>query len=196
MITPHRLRDHRHRAAPFDSGRTATHEVGHWLNLRHIWGTTMTAQRLDYVDRHAERRRPRTTGRRLRRRLLRQRPARRHVHELHGLHGRRGDVHVHRRAGVRMTVALDTAARHLHRQGSAYGGLGRFAALAGGRHAARLQHVVALRRPQREADVLLDQQHRQPAAAGQRRGSSPRSRRRPTAGCPRSARRAAAAGAG
>ncbi len=24
--------------APFDQGRTATHEVGHWLNLRHIWG--------------------------------------------------------------------------------------------------------------------------------------------------------------
>jgi hypothetical protein len=25
---------------PFDGGRTATHEVGHWLNLRHIWGDT------------------------------------------------------------------------------------------------------------------------------------------------------------
>jgi Pregnancy-associated plasma protein-A len=25
-------------AAPFGLGRTATHEVGHWLNLRHIWG--------------------------------------------------------------------------------------------------------------------------------------------------------------
>ncbi|WBB78088.1 zinc metalloprotease [Micromonospora sp. WMMD882] len=25
-------------AAPFDGGRTLTHEVGHWLNLRHIWG--------------------------------------------------------------------------------------------------------------------------------------------------------------
>jgi hypothetical protein len=23
---------------PFDYGRTATHEVRHWLNLRHIWG--------------------------------------------------------------------------------------------------------------------------------------------------------------
>jgi hypothetical protein len=25
-------------AAPFHLGRTATHEIGHWLNLRHIWG--------------------------------------------------------------------------------------------------------------------------------------------------------------
>ncbi len=25
-------------SSPFDGGRTLTHEVGHWLNLRHIWG--------------------------------------------------------------------------------------------------------------------------------------------------------------
>ena len=25
-------------AAPFNLGRTVTHELGHWLNLRHIWG--------------------------------------------------------------------------------------------------------------------------------------------------------------
>lgn len=24
--------------SPYDKGRTATHEIGHWLNLRHIWG--------------------------------------------------------------------------------------------------------------------------------------------------------------
>jgi hypothetical protein len=23
---------------PFNKGRTATHEIGHWLNLRHVWG--------------------------------------------------------------------------------------------------------------------------------------------------------------
>jgi hypothetical protein len=27
--------------APFNLGRSATHEIGHWLNLRHIWGDTM-----------------------------------------------------------------------------------------------------------------------------------------------------------
>ena len=25
-------------SAPFNKGRTATHEIGHWMNLRHIWG--------------------------------------------------------------------------------------------------------------------------------------------------------------
>jgi hypothetical protein len=35
-------------SAPFDKGRTATHEVGHWLNLRHIWGDGTCAT--DYVD--------------------------------------------------------------------------------------------------------------------------------------------------
>ena len=35
--------------SPFDLGRTATHEVGHWLNLRHIWGDGgCTAS--DFVD--------------------------------------------------------------------------------------------------------------------------------------------------
>ncbi len=27
---------------PFNKGRTATHEIGHWLNLRHIWGDDQT----------------------------------------------------------------------------------------------------------------------------------------------------------
>jgi hypothetical protein len=32
----------------FNLGRTATHEVGHWLNLRHIWGDRRCGT--DYVD--------------------------------------------------------------------------------------------------------------------------------------------------
>jgi hypothetical protein len=35
-------------SAPFDKGRTATHEVGHWLNLRHIWGDATCGN--DFVD--------------------------------------------------------------------------------------------------------------------------------------------------
>jgi Pregnancy-associated plasma protein-A len=35
--------------APFDLGRTATHEVGHWLNLRHIWADTMDCSGGDRV---------------------------------------------------------------------------------------------------------------------------------------------------
>lgn len=28
----------------FDKGRTATHEIGHWLNLSHLWGNTISPQ--------------------------------------------------------------------------------------------------------------------------------------------------------
>ena len=34
---------------PFGLGRTATHEVGHWLNLRHIWGDTDDCTGSDFV---------------------------------------------------------------------------------------------------------------------------------------------------
>lgn len=34
-------------AAPFDKGRTTTHEIGHWMNLRHIWGDATCGT--DYV---------------------------------------------------------------------------------------------------------------------------------------------------
>ena len=37
-------------AAPFDLGRTTTHEVGHWLNLRHIWGDTEDCSGSDLVS--------------------------------------------------------------------------------------------------------------------------------------------------
>ncbi len=36
-------------SAPFHLGRTTTHEVGHWLNLRHIWGDTEDCSGTDFV---------------------------------------------------------------------------------------------------------------------------------------------------
>jgi hypothetical protein len=35
--------------APFNLGRTATHEIGHWLNLRHIWGDRNDCGGTDFV---------------------------------------------------------------------------------------------------------------------------------------------------
>jgi Pregnancy-associated plasma protein-A len=35
--------------APFNLGRSATHEIGHWLNLRHIWGDTEDCSGSDLV---------------------------------------------------------------------------------------------------------------------------------------------------
>lgn len=36
--------------APFNLGRTATHEIGHWLNLHHIWGDTSHCEGTDFVN--------------------------------------------------------------------------------------------------------------------------------------------------
>lgn len=36
-------------ADPYNLGRTATHEVGHYLNLRHIWGDTQDCSGTDFV---------------------------------------------------------------------------------------------------------------------------------------------------
>lgn len=35
---------------PFNLGRTAVHEVGHWFNLYHIWGDKTDCSGSDYVD--------------------------------------------------------------------------------------------------------------------------------------------------
>lgn len=37
-------------AAPFNLGRTTTHEVGHWLNLNHIWGDTSDCSGTDHIS--------------------------------------------------------------------------------------------------------------------------------------------------
>lgn len=37
-------------ADPFNLGRTATHEIGHFLNLRHIWGDAPNCAGFDLVD--------------------------------------------------------------------------------------------------------------------------------------------------
>ena len=37
-------------ASPFNLGRTAVHEIGHWLNLTHIWGDTADCTGSDFVD--------------------------------------------------------------------------------------------------------------------------------------------------
>jgi hypothetical protein len=36
--------------APFNLGRTASHEIGHWLNLRHIWGDRSDCGGTDYIS--------------------------------------------------------------------------------------------------------------------------------------------------
>lgn len=37
-------------AVPFNLGRTTTHEIGHWLNLNHIWGDTNNCTGTDHVE--------------------------------------------------------------------------------------------------------------------------------------------------
>ena len=35
--------------SPYNLGRTASHEIGHWLNLRHIWGDESECSQDDFV---------------------------------------------------------------------------------------------------------------------------------------------------
>ena len=80
--------------APFNLGRTATHEIGHWLNLRHIWGDRNDCGGTDCYG-HAQRPASELREADVSAPLLQQWPERRHVHELHGLRRRRRDGHVH-----------------------------------------------------------------------------------------------------
>ena len=84
--------------APFDGGRTAVHEVGHFLNLRHIWGDRNDCTGNDFVADTPKAAPGQHRQADVPAHHVRQRPARRHVHELHGLRRRRRDVHVHARA--------------------------------------------------------------------------------------------------
>ena len=38
-----------HTESPYNLGRTLTHEVGHWLDLRHIWGDAYNCNATDFV---------------------------------------------------------------------------------------------------------------------------------------------------
>ncbi len=50
VIAPHAFGRGGTARAPFDKGRTCTHEVGHYFNLRHIWGDTPDCSGGDSVD--------------------------------------------------------------------------------------------------------------------------------------------------
>ena len=94
VILHSRLRHVGTAAAPFNLGRTATHEIGHWLNLRHIWGDENDSAG-PTMSRTPRTRSCRTTVAHVPAPQLRERPERRHVHELHGLRRRRRDGDVH-----------------------------------------------------------------------------------------------------
>ena len=88
-------------AAPgnqFNQGRTAVHEIGHWLNLLHIWGDDQDG--CTGSDNVADT--PNQAGSNSSKPAFPMSPAvmlpTATVHELHGLCRRRGDVYVQRRA--------------------------------------------------------------------------------------------------
>ena len=85
-------------AAPFNLGRTATHEIGHFLNLRHIWGDDGNGCTGDDFVADTPNRAGEHGHADVPARHVQQRAERRPVRELHGLHRRCGDVHVHRAA--------------------------------------------------------------------------------------------------
>lgn len=50
VIAPHAFGTGGTAQAPFNKGRTCTHEIGHYFNLRHIWGDTPDCSGGDSVD--------------------------------------------------------------------------------------------------------------------------------------------------
>lgn len=48
IVIDYRYMGEGHNAIPFSRGRTATHEIGHFLGLKHIWGSGCTTD--DYCD--------------------------------------------------------------------------------------------------------------------------------------------------
>ena len=72
---------------PFNHGRTATHEVGHYLNLSHIWGDARvpTCSDSDHVDDAPNQWGPNTGKVAFPSPSCRKSSAWRYVHELHGL---------------------------------------------------------------------------------------------------------------
>jgi Pregnancy-associated plasma protein-A len=50
VIAPHAFGSGGSARSPFNKGRTCTHEVGHYLNLRHIWGDTPDCSGGDSVN--------------------------------------------------------------------------------------------------------------------------------------------------
>ena len=85
--------------APFNKGRTATHEVGHYFNLRHIWGDTEDCSGSDLVADTPNCCRAKFWQTSLPKGFLQQRPQWGHVCELHGLRGRCRNVHVYAATG-------------------------------------------------------------------------------------------------
>jgi Pregnancy-associated plasma protein-A len=82
--------------APFNLGRSATHEIGHWLNLFHIWGDDGTGcGGSDMVADTPNQAGPNYGVPTFPSGSCGNGPVRRHVHELHGLRRRclHGDVH-------------------------------------------------------------------------------------------------------
>jgi hypothetical protein len=85
--------------APFNMGRTTVHEVGHWLDLKHIWRDTNNCGGTD-CRRYAKRAAAQFRKADVSSCYMFQPPGRRYVRKLHGLRRRRYDDHVYLRPNL------------------------------------------------------------------------------------------------